>query len=76
MTWNLSLYGHDAPVEDVKAAARKAFQDLAADAGAKGGSLSGTEGLVAFSISFPEPLSERLGFAIGSLPVAPADPEV
>jgi hypothetical protein len=60
MSWSLSIYGHDAPGEDVKAAARAAFAELSAKAGATGGSISGqgNDG-VAVSISFPEPLSEN-----------------
>jgi len=55
MSWTLSIYGHDAPSEDVKAAAREAFAALAEKAGATGGSLSGTgnDG-PSFSIGFPE----------------------
>jgi hypothetical protein len=56
MSWSLSIYGHDAPSEDVERAAREAFADLAAKAGATGGSLSGqgNDG-VPISLSFPTP---------------------
>ena len=56
MSWSLSIYGHDAPSEDIKTAVRAAFADLAEKAGATGGSLSGqgNDG-VPISISFPEP---------------------
>ena len=55
MSYSLSIYGHDAPSEDVKKAAREAFAAMK-EAGATGGTLSGSgnDG-VSFSISFPEP---------------------
>lgn len=59
VSWSLSIYGHDAPSEDVKAAAREAFAVLAEKGGANGGSVSGqgNDG-IAISINFPEPVSE------------------
>lgn len=59
MSWSLSIYGHDAPSEAIKAAVREAFAGLAEKAGATGGSLSGTgnDG-PSFSISFPERVAE------------------
>jgi hypothetical protein len=56
MSYTLTINGHDAPAEDVKAAARDAFAALVDLAGATNGSLSGSgnDG-PSFSISFPEP---------------------
>jgi len=60
MSWSLSIYGHDAPSEDVKTAVREVFADLKERAGATGGSLSGqgNDG-VSISITFPEPASSE-----------------
>jgi hypothetical protein len=63
MSWSLSIYGHDAPGEDIKAAVRDAFAALAAlaeKAGATGGSVSGqgNDG-VQISVSFPEPATDE-----------------
>jgi hypothetical protein len=59
MSWSLSIYGHDAPSEAVKGAAREAFATLAQKGGATGGSLSGAgnDG-PSFSIGFPEPVAD------------------
>lgn len=58
MTWSLNIYGHGKPADEVKEAARAAYAELVELAGAKGGSLSGTDVADAFSISFPEPTPE------------------
>jgi hypothetical protein len=59
LSWSLSIYGHDAPSEDVKTAVREAFANLERKAGANGGSLSGqgNDG-EPISISFPEPVAD------------------
>lgn len=71
MSWSLNISGHDAPAEDVKAAARDAFAALTDLAGATGGSLSGTEDGAAFSISFPEPAATPVEDDAASSPVDP-----